>query len=311
MSFKNPFLLQACVLPPTWTSYQRALSEFISFCRRESFYFRNSQELDLALQYFMTDLFLDGGARQTAANAMAATLLMHPHCRCQLPRARSCLKGWLRLRPSVSWPPISWDFLALVAVYLLKIGRPRVAFAILLAFDCLLRGGELVSLRRSDVAVPNDPRLGANAPSSYALLLRRTKTGQNLWVEVRTPLVGYLFRYFLSGSGDSLLFPFSLPLLRRLFRDACAAVGLRTKFTLHSLRHGGATHLHLAGVAIEDIMYRGRWASNKSSRRYIQSGRAFLLRLQESSPVNLLASYFSVRLAYTFKVYCALREGGN
>ena len=311
-SFKDPFLLQACVSPKTWSSYQRALSEFIAFCRQESLFFANSRELDLSLQYFITELFLCGGSRQTGVNAVAATLLMHPHCRCQLPRARSCLRGWLRLRPSVSWPPISWELTALVVVHFLKTGRPRVAFAILLTFDCLLRGGELTSLRRSDIAVPNDPRLGGSSRSSYALHLRKTKTGKNMWVEVRTPILGYLFKYFLRGRGNSLLFPFSLPQLRRWFREACTAVSCRTKFTLHSLRHGGATYLHLARVPIEDIMYRGRWASNKSCRRYIQAGRALLLQMKEASPVSFLANYFSVRLGHTFEMYfSALREGGN
>ena len=121
-----------------------------------------------------------------------------------------------------------------------------------------------------------------------------------------------LFKYFLRGSGNSFLFSFSLPELRRLFREACTAVGCRTKFTLHSLRHGGATHLHLSGVPIEDVMYRGRWASNKSCRRYIQAGRALLLQMKEASPVLFLASYFSVRLVHTFEMYFrALREGGT
>lgn len=45
----------------------------------------------------------------------------------------------------------------------------------------------------------------------------------------------------------------------------------------HSLRHGGATRLHMAGCKLEDILMRGRWESNKSARRYVQAGRAILL----------------------------------
>ena len=33
----------------------------------------------------------------------------------------------------------------------------------------------------------------------------------------------------------------------------------------------------MAGVPIEDILHRGRWASTKSARHYVQSGRALLL----------------------------------
>ena len=46
----------------------------------------------------------------------------------------------------------------------------------------------------------------------------------------------------------------------------------------HSLRHGGATYDFLRGMSIEQIMFRGRWVSMESARRYVQTCKALLIR---------------------------------
>ena len=59
------------------------------------------------------------------------------------------------------------------------------------------------------------------------------------------------------------------------FKRACSHLGLSSEYVVHSLRHGGATHLHFVdAVTIEDIKLRGRWKSLESAAHYIQSGRA-------------------------------------
>ena len=69
---------------------------------------------------------------------------------------------------------------------------------------------------------------------------------------------------------------------------ACQSVGLTAPYVFHSLRHGGATHRYLSGQPLEDILRFGRWASTKSARRYVQSGRALLLAVNVAP--NVLAS---------------------
>ena len=69
------------------------------------------------------------------------------------------------------------------------------------------------------------------------------------------------------------------------FKAAAASLGLQAEhFTLHSLRHGGATHDYVRAVPIEDILLRGRWRSNNTARIYIQSGRALLVAHQTPPP---------------------------
>ena len=73
------------------------------------------------------------------------------------------------------------------------------------------------------------------------------------------------------------LFAFSADSFRRVFKDTCADLGLSSDYVPHSLRHGAATRDHIRGVPLEEILRRGRWASTKSARHYVQSGRAVLL----------------------------------
>lgn len=112
-----------------------------------------------------------------------------------------------------------------------------------------------------------------------ALRLRQTKTGPNQWVEVEDNQVKTLLMSLLQchqTRGNKLL-PFTANQFRSVFKETCAELGLSPGYVPHSLRHGGATRAHLLGRPLEDILMRGRWASTKSARRYIQSGRAILL----------------------------------
>ena len=58
----------------------------------------------------------------------------------------------------------------------------------------------------------------------------------------------------------------------------------------HSFRHSGATYAHLRGATIEQIMYRGRWVSLESARRYIQTARALLIMLSIPDRLNTVGA---------------------
>ena len=143
------------------------------------------------------------------------------------------------------------------------------------------------------------------AGERVALRLGATKTGPNQFVEVLDPAVQVLvcswlaFRIRrekkklrrrlrrrpslrngnrLSDVSSASLFEFSSTAsFRSVFKRTCSLLGLPDNYVPHSLRHGGATRDHLDGKALEDILQRGRWASTKSARHYIQAGRAILM----------------------------------
>jgi integrase len=111
-------------------------------------------------------------------------------------------------------------------------------------------------------------------------------------VTIRDPDVLRLLQTVMRETpAGAFLFPFSTAVYRQAFKGACAAVGLgHCGFVPHSLRHGGATHDILSGTSIEDVLLRGRWASTKSARHYVQSGRALMLDLSVPGLVLLRAS---------------------
>ena len=170
-----------------------------------------------------------------------------------------------------------------------KWGFHAEAVATLLAFDCLLRVGELTRLRYHDVVMPNDARLGS-AHTGMVVRLARTKTGLNQSVslansEVQAVLRAYLLdRPFLK---NDLIFPFSPASFRLLIREVASVHGLGSiAYVPHSFRHGGATYLYQRGVSIQDIMFRGRWVALESTRRYVQTARALLIMLDIPSRLH-------------------------
>ena len=141
----------------------------------------------------------------------------------------------------------------------------------------VLRISELLGLRREDVADAGDARLDSGFAST-ALRIRKAKTGRNQFVTIDDPAVRQLVRELVAATDPGQpLFPSTPPQFRARFKHVCAELSLSPAYVPHSLRHGGATRMHMSGAKLEDVLMRGRWESTKSARRYVQAGRAILL----------------------------------
>ena len=267
--------------PSTIRAYVRALQDFLAWAEPEAPEATcGFVAFDAALVDYAHDLFdsLLGRCRQRVVNTIAAVQLFLPRSRPHLAGARQALQGWSRLHPSVPYPPLTWELALTIAAYLMAQGHEQLAVAVLVAFDGLLRVGELMSLRVGDVVgcgpvVTDRPDL---AHLGAGVRLRSTKTGRQQFAKLQRPEVQVLLGDLCKGrAADELVFGASAGVFRRHFKDAVRAMGLHQSFTPHSLRHGGATHLYAAGLSVDEIMLRGRWAVSKSARRYIQSGVAW------------------------------------
>lgn len=289
--YKNRFLIEASCAPATLSKYRRGVNLFVDWCDENGREVITYDDMDDALTDYFHDLFEqgDGSGKGLAAQTFYGVLKLMPRAAHKLPTAYASLQGWLKLKPSQSYPPITWELAVLVAVQMTRTGKLRYGIATLLAFDCFLRVGELVNLRKQDVADSGDSRLG-QVYRGLALRLRQTKTGPNQWVEVEHADVKKLVRLVINSTDkpSDKLFPFTANQFRQTFKRACSQLGLNAGYVPHSLRHGGATRWHLLGKPLEDILMRGRWASTKSARRYVQAGRAMLLT---TSVPEVLAGY--------------------
>ena len=287
-------LRSAALQPATLSSYDKHLSTFLRHTRLtlKQLLSASPRRIDRALAAYMDWSYQHGGSYDYASHTLNALIFYSPSLRLRLGESRLRLRGWSRIRPSTSHPPITWELTVLFAVTLAKWRRIDQAVACLLSFHCFLRVGELTRLRYRDIIQPFDSRLGS-AHTGMALRLAETKTGKNQGVaiesgDISSIIVCYITRYFGSGEHNPLVFPFSPSSLRLSLRQLCAEFGLASiPFVPHSFRHGGATCAHLLGATIEQIMYRGRWKSMESARRYIQTGRA--LYADQAVPSALVA----------------------
>jgi hypothetical protein len=273
-------LLRSCVTGSTLNHYLPAVHLFLNWISTSISLSQitSISLLDHHLCAYLHHLWESGSGKQAGKNTVHGIMLLFPPARSRLHFSSAALRGWERSAPSVPHPPMSHAVLVVVASALATQHGLATAVGCLLAFDSYLRVSELTNLVREDICLPNDARLGLSSRfDAVALRLRTTKTGRNQWVTVKSPAVqALLLRLYERTGPGSRVFPFSSATFRRRLHRTCHALGL-TGYVPHSLRHGGATHDYLGGMNIEDVMMRGRWASVKSARHYVQQGRALLL----------------------------------
>ena len=280
----SAYLRAAIFAPATHRAYNNSFQSFLHFSGLQASRLRlmRPQRIDQLLCRFIGELHHTGRPHSTAVHALSGLVHYLPRLRQQLPEARLRIRGWARRKVTTSHPPITWELTLVIALTMAQFGHHAEAIACLLSFDCYLRVGEMTRLRFKDIIIPHDARMG-KAHIGMALRLPKTKTGLNQWVSLHNDRVSsLLFSWFklrrrAGARSHDKVFPFSPDHFRHLLRRVADSVGLgSTAYVPHSFRHGGATTDNLLGHSIEQIMFRGRWRSMDSARRYIQTGRALL-----------------------------------
>lgn len=301
------FLGMAAYATSTSDKYRRAVARFLRWMHREGHAPLSARELDSALTAYLNDLYVSEGGRcrSYGESALAGIQMLLPELRRRLPVSARALRGWRRLAPPVAHPPITRDLAALVGTAMALRGKWQQGVAVLLAFDGYLRVGELLSLRREDVALRGDPRVGSAGLLLRGPILRLavTKRGKNQSVCLRDRGTAALLRRLCGDRRPGqTLFSFSASSFRRLLKSTCRALGLSDAYVPHSLRHGGATHDYVRGMSLEEILHHGRWSSVASARHYVQEGRAALLALRVPRDVALLAEIIARDVALSFSL---------
>jgi hypothetical protein len=284
-------LKYATVVADTRKTYCRAVLRFRRWAARRGLRAPTAEELDVHMEQHFDDWFFSGGGLAGARAVYYGICYLHPELDGHMPRSARALKGMAKLLPSQSWPPLTWELAVCVAANIsgntaLPAHERDAGLAVLVHFDGFLRTGEALDLRAEDFAEPADARMGV-ADSYAALRIRSAKTGPNQFAQLRNPdVIAMVARRAASLPPTARLFPVSPSRYRQIFKEAVHALGLTAHYVPHSLRHGAATRAMRQGVPIEEIMRRGRWASSKSVRTYIQQGQALLLANQVPSSLH-------------------------
>jgi len=282
------YMLEESKSENTRKKYNKAVRDFLKWCVDQGEVFEDMDELDEVLTDYIHHIYESDEGRGKANNTYYGLVMQLPILKKNMPTALLCIKAFAKLQPSVSYPPLTWDLTVAIAVQMARHNQRLCAIGTLLGFDCLLRIGELTSLRKTDVADTGDPRMNSEY-KGMSLRIRKAKTGLNQFVRVIDRSVQRLIREVVANTKrDDLLFDVTAAKYRALFKRVCRELGLSPLYVPHSLRHGGATRLHMNGMHLEDILMRGRWESTKSARRYVQAGRSLLMAVDVPSHIAAL-----------------------
>lgn len=238
------------------------------------------------------------GCLQQFRNALFGIILLLPELKSGMGRSRKLEKGWDRSVPAHSPPPLSLTSVNALCAWLASQGKFRQSLAINLGFHAFLRANEICRLRCADICFPGDPRLSDFRSTRAGCIVRHAKTGKNQFVSILDiVLLRRLKRFVLSHPHrHGSLFCLSYALLMAVFKTSLEHFHLHnTGYTLHSLRHGGATFDWLNGNRLEDVMLKGRWSSEKSCKHYLNAGKALLVRTSLPSRSALKIKTFASR----------------
>ena len=285
-------------------AYNKQLQSFLTHSRLtpEQLSLMSARRLDRALALYIQHCYDSSTPFQYAAHALHAVVFHRLDLKQKLHQARSCLKGWERVKKVQSHPPLTWELTCVIASTLARSGYHGPAIGMLLGFDCYLRVSELTHLRRQDIVMPHDARMG-RADTGMAVILKHTKTGKNQSVTSQRRKVAELVTSWVRGlprsiGRDGLVFDFSPQWFGRLICNACVELGLgHIPYVPHSLRHGGATADFFSKGSVEYVHFCGRWKSIESLRTYIQTARALLAAQNVPRRLNALGLLLSDNIA--------------
>lgn len=247
------------------------------------------EEICKWLVLYGQDMFLNGKAYGSFSETINAVGAARPMIRKQLAPAWDLAFAWLADEPHQHHPALPLSVLLAALTTCLWWGWPLEAAVFALAWNGILRIGEVLLSKRKDLVLPDDSMPGVNF---ILLRIRAPKTRgraakhQAARVDP-SDMIQLLVGVFGELPPDRLLWPFSAATLRKRFAAVLSSLGLpeSTKncrgFDLGSFRPGGATHLLLTTEDPELCRRRGRWLSTRVMEIYLQEVMAttFVQRL--------------------------------
>lgn len=282
------YLEASAVARSTQTNCRKALLAFCSSMGSLHLLALNKEEFGDLLTDRLQDMFLEGQSPSAAGLLLAAVLWARPRLprplRAAFPRAHRAWRGWQKLDPSFSRPPLLWPAVAGIVVSMLRGGCYLEAVATLLTFTLYSRPMELLRLEAFQL-LPPAPELGGTGASwavvvAAAELKVPTKTGDY----DATPVIDRPELHFLGAHLAGIrqvailrgsLWTFTHRERQATFRAAGEAAGVGSlRPTLYGLRHGGASYDRASQFRpLHEVEKRGRWRSTSAVKRYDKHGR--------------------------------------
>lgn len=292
---KGSTLVRASVQLRTIRDYKRGYLKLVAWLEDEVLFGRrlwprDEKELDEAFADWVGERLEDNharGALQDCRNARHYICFFDPSMK--LRYASRALNGWNNLVPANTTTPLPEGLVLLMVEWFLTDDDLQMAVIVAMSFEYMMRTqSELLDADLADVLLPGGAK-GWWRSKDGALQLRDTKTAAfdsvTLDGNLATDLLVRLYarrkqarRQDRTARRSDKLFTVSPNAFQRRFHECLRALGLSNDhpFRPYSLRHGGATDMHMRGVDIHRIVSRGRWRRQSTCERYVSAGRAIL-----------------------------------
>ena len=238
--------------------------------------------------------FEDGTPLYLIADALSGIHHFEPFTRKKLNKSWHLYSIWRKYEVPCRAPPIPQDILLAMAGWCLMNGELVMAALLMVGFHCLLRTGEILSIRPVDFLLDKTSGL-VSLPSSKSGLRNNSKESVSisdpLTLQTVTAMVEVQYSMHLE---NVTCWNQSASSFRSLFQKILEELQLSSlNFRPYSLRRGGATYEMQSHGLMEKTLIRGRWKNSNIARIYICDGLSLLPRLRMSWASKQLVASFS------------------
>ena len=264
--------------PATKQRYTRAIDNFLLFLHDNNLVLPQQRDrLDPLVCDYLEFLWSSGQGRAAASDTVAGLQDQDVRLKGQLMGSWWLLKTWAVNEIPNRAPPLPVHVLHAMVGWALFHQRFTFALSLLLGFYGMLRTGEILGLRSSQI-------LAESNKSKVIISLGLTKGGKRQGT-AESAIVGYdkvvkFVQHWKALAKDSTPLACSSGNWRVMFNEALAALKVQSLgFRPYSLRRGGATWWFAKHGSLDKILLQGRWQAPKTARVYINEGLSILAEL--------------------------------
>ena len=237
------------------------------------------EELCALLVAYGQEMFAAGRSYGRYAETINSIAAARPLIKKQLTAAWDLAFCWLSDEPHQHHPAMPRSVLLAACSLSLMWGWPYVASVLCIGWSGIMRIGEVIMARRSDLVLPCD-----SAPGLRCILVKirtpktrgRSAKHQSARIDP-CDLVRLITAVYKNFDEEQQIWPYSPSTLRKRFASLMQVLGLdvvrsmnQAPFDLGSLRPGGATDLLFETEDSELVRRRGRWLSARVMEIYLQ-----------------------------------------
>ena len=256
--------------------YATAAGRIFRFWKHNNALPRTWDDVDVAASQYLEHAFSEGYPKGYGSDGLAALQHFLPEVAGKLRHSWRLLKSWQKMEPPVRVLPISPLMVVAISGACLRLQQPSAAAAFLVAFDALLRPGEIYSLRKEHVTWAR----GRAVISLHGTKTRQRKGATEMVVCQSRVANLWLWQALEGKRPKDHLIDCSPAHLRHLFHTIVEHLNIPGHFSLYSFRRGGATWHFLSEQSMEATLLRGRWVSTTTARIYLQDAAATLSHLR-------------------------------